>query len=65
MQITQHANCFDSVIAESDENVIDNGQGIKCYPCQSIHLSIRHAQRRLLSTSNTFDQNFKKLGHIV
>ena len=39
----------------------ENGRGIKCYPCQSVH----HTKRRPLSKSNTFDHNFMKLGHIV
>ena len=51
----------------------DNGRGIKCYPCPSVrtyvhtyvHTYVRLSQRRPLSKSNTFDQNFMKLGHIV
>ena len=43
----------------------DNGRGIKCYPCSSIRMYLRLSQRRPLSKSNTFDQNFMKLGHIV
>ena len=42
----------------------DNGQGIKCYPRPSV-LNVRLSRRRPLSKSNTFDQNFMKLGHIV
>ena len=38
-----------------------NGWGIKCYPCPYV----RHNQRRLLSKSNSFDQNFVKLGHVT
>ena len=47
----------------------DNGRGIKCYPCPSVctyvHTYVRLSKRRPLSNSNTFDQNFFKLGHIV
>ena len=49
----------------------DNGRGIKCYPCPSVRMYVRTytyvrlSQRRPLSKSNTFDQNFMKLGHIV
>ena len=40
----------------------DKGRGIKCYPCPYIHTSVRLSKRRPLSKSNTFDQNFMKLG---
>ena len=30
-----------------------------------IGLSVRHSQQHLVSKSNSFDQNFMKLGHIV
>ena len=49
----------------------DNGRGIKCYCSPSVcpylltYLSTYLLQRRLLLKSNTFDQNFMKLGHIV
>ena len=51
----------------------NNGRGIKCYPCPSVrtygHTNLRTyvrlSKRRPLSNSNTFDQNFMKLGHIV
>ena len=43
----------------------DNGRGIKCYPCPSVHMNVSLSKRRLLSESNTFDQNFMKLDHIV
>ena len=33
--------------------------------CLSACPSVRHTQRRPLSKSNSFDQNFVKLGHIV
>ena len=44
---------------------IDNGRGIKFYPCLYVRLSICHTQRRPLSMSNSLDQNFMKLGQIV
>ena len=45
----------------------DNGRGIKCYPCQSVRTlrTYVHRDRRPLSNSNIFYQNFMKLGHIV
>ena len=51
----------------------DNGLGIKCYPCPSVRTYlrayvltyVRTSKRRPLSNSNTFNQNFMKLGHIV
>ena len=43
----------------------DNGRGIKCYPCPSVRTYVRLSKRCQLSKSNTFDQDFMKLGHIV
>ena len=46
----------------------DIGLGIKCYPClfvRTLRTNVRTSRRRPLSKSNTFDQNFMKLGHIV
>ena len=46
----------------------DNGRGIKCYPCPYftyVRNYVCLSRRCPLSKSNTFDQNFMKLGHIV
>ena len=43
----------------------DNCRGITCYPCPSVRMNVRLSKRRPLSDSNTFYQNFMKLGHIV
>ena len=43
----------------------DNDQVIKCYLSPNVCPSVRHTQRRPLFKSNSFDQNFMKLGHIV
>ena len=41
-------------------------RSIKCYPCPSVPLSVHMShQLRQLPKSNSFDQSFMKLGHIV
>ena len=51
----------------------DNGRCMKCYPCRSVRTYVRTyvltyirlSKQHPLSKSNTYDQNFMKLGHIV
>ena len=48
----------------------DDGRGIKCYSCPYENKIVRShvrtlVQRRSLSKSNTFDQNFIKLGTMM
>ena len=52
-------------VSHSSSFIHNNGGGIKCYPCPSVRINVRLSKRYPLSESNTFDQNFMKLGHIV
>ena len=38
---------------------------VRMYICMSVHSLVHHTQRRPLFKSNSFDQNFMKLGRIV